>query len=128
VVRIHPELWSATNDLADLLSEFGSGRNDLERALVLAQKAKSLSPENPTIFDTLGWIYYRRGEVNQAIEWLGKAQARNAQNPIINFHLGMAYNRAGNPGKAKEYLRIALASKVSFRGKDEAEKAMAGVR
>jgi Flp pilus assembly protein TadD len=125
---MHPELWPPTNDLADLLSEFGSGKNDLERALALAQKAKSLSPENPAIFDTLGWIYYRRGDVNQAIEWLGKAQTKNAENPIVNFHLGMAYNRAGNPGKAKEYLRIALASKVNFRGREEAEKAIAGIR
>ncbi len=126
-MRLHPEQWSTINDLAFLLSEYGSGKKDLDRALVLAEKAKSLNPDNPNIFDTLGWIHYRRGEVKQAIEWLGKAQAMNAGNSIVNFHLGMAYNQAGNPGKAKEYLQVALASKGGFPGKDEAEKAMAGI-
>ena len=115
------------NDLAYLLGDYGRGKNDLDRALILVQKARSLSPENPFIFDALGWIYYRRGEVTQAIEWLGKAQGRNAVNPVINFHLGMAYNRVGNSEKAKEHLRLALASKVSFPGKVEAEKTMDGL-
>jgi tetratricopeptide (TPR) repeat protein len=122
---MHPELWSAANDLAYLLSEYGDGKKDLDRALVLAEKAKSLSPDNPAAFDTLGWIYYRRGEVPQAIEWLAKAQTGNAGNAIINYHLGMAYFRDGNTAKAKEYLQIALASKVAFPGKDEAQRVIA---
>ena len=31
VVRIHPELWATTNDLAYLLSEYGKGKKDLDR-------------------------------------------------------------------------------------------------
>ncbi|MBF0560249.1 MAG: tetratricopeptide repeat protein, partial [Nitrospirae bacterium] len=92
------------------------------------QKAKSLNPDNLSVLDTMGWISYRKGEINQAIEWLGKAQTGNAGNPIVNYHLGMAYYKAGNSGKAKEYLRTALAAKVVFPGKDEAEKTMASIR
>jgi Tfp pilus assembly protein PilF len=126
-VRIHPELWSITNDLATLLSEHGSGKKDLDRAFVLGEKAKSLSPDNATVFDTVGWIDYRRGDMNQAFDWLSKAQAKVPGNPVFNYHLGMAYFRAGNTAKAKEYIQIALASKVSFLERDEAEKAMAGI-
>jgi tetratricopeptide (TPR) repeat protein len=115
------------NDLAYLLGDYGRGGKDLDRALILAQKADSLSPDNPSIFDTLGWLYYRRGEVNQAIEWLGKAQAGSSGNPVINFHLGMAYHRVGNPKKAREYLERALASNISFPGKNEAEKTIASI-
>ena len=127
VVRMHPDHWSVTNDRAYRLSEYGDRNKDLGRALVLVEKANSLSPDNPAVFDTLGWVYYQKGEVNKAIEWLGKAQNGNAGNPVVNFHLGMAYNRAGNSEKAKEYLEHALASRVSFPGKDEAEKTMAGI-
>jgi tetratricopeptide (TPR) repeat protein len=126
-VRIHPELWSTTNDLAVLLSEYGKGNKDLDRALVLAEKAKSINPDNPNIFDTLGWIHYRKGDVNQALDWLAKAQVNAPGNPVFNYHLGMAYYRSGNPKKAKEYLQLALSTRVSFPGKDEAEKAIAEI-
>src|SRR5208283_4420877 len=127
IVRLHPDLWSPTNDLAYLLCDYGHGKKDLDRALLLVQKANALSPENPLIFDTYGWIDYRIGDVNQAIQWLDKAHAKNAGNPVINFHLGMAYNKAGNSAKAKQYLQTALTSKINFPGKDEAQKAMAGI-
>ncbi len=126
-VRIHPELWSTTNDLSTLLSEYGRGKKDLDRALALAEKANSLNPDNPNVFDTVGWINYRKGDMNQAVAWLAKAQAKAPGNPVFNYHLGVAYQRAGNAAKAKEYLRIALTSKVDFPGKGDAEKTMAGI-
>jgi len=122
VVQMHPKRWSAANDLAYLLSEYGKGKKDLDRALVLAEKAKSLSPDNSSVFDTLGWVHYQRDEAPQAIEWLAKAQTINAGKTIVNYHLGMAYFLEGNTEKAKEYLEIALASRVAFPGKDEAKR------
>jgi tetratricopeptide (TPR) repeat protein len=128
VLRINPKLWSTTNDLAYLLVEYGRGKKDIDRALVLVEKARSLNPDNPAILDTLGWIYYRKGDMNQALNWLGKAQTKASGNPVINYHLGKAYYSAGNTGKAKEYLQISLVSKVGFPGKDDAEKTLAGIR
>ncbi|HUI66724.1 MAG TPA: tetratricopeptide repeat protein [Nitrospirota bacterium] len=127
-VQIQPDLWSTTNDLAYLLCEYGSGKQDLDRALALAEKARSLNPDNPTVLDTLGWVHYRKGDMQQAVELLKKAQDGSAGNPIINYHLGMAYNRLGNPEKAKQFLQTALVSKVAFPGRDEAEKTMAAIR
>jgi len=128
VMRINPKDWSTTNDLAYLLLEYGKGKKDIDRALVLIEKARSFNPDNPAILDTLGWIYYRKGDMNQALNWLGKAQAKASGNPVINYHLGKAYYGAGNNGKAKEYLQLSLASKVGFPGKDDAEKTLAGIR
>jgi lipopolysaccharide biosynthesis regulator YciM len=127
-VQIQPDLWATTNDLAYLLCEYGSGKKDLDRALALAEKARSMNPDSPSVFDTLGWVNYRKGDMQQAVEWLRKAQDRSAGNPVINYHLGMAYSRLGNPGKAKQFLQTALVSKVAFPGRDEAEKTMAAIR
>ncbi|MFZ3157635.1 MAG: tetratricopeptide repeat protein, partial [Smithella sp.] len=128
VLRINPQDWRTINDLAYLLSEYGKGKKDIDRALVLVEKARSFNPENPAMQDTLGWVYYRKGDMNQALNWLGKAQSKAPGNPVINYHLGKAYYSAGNSGKAKEYLHLSLASKVSFPGKDDAEKTLAGIR
>ena len=127
-VQIQPDLWATTNDLAYMLCEYGNGKKDLDRALALAEKAISLSPDNPSVLDTLGWIYYRKGDVQQAVECLRKAQDKSAGNPVINYHLGMAYSRIGNSEKAKHYLQTALVSKVAFPGRDEAEKTVAAIR
>ncbi|HUI45145.1 MAG TPA: tetratricopeptide repeat protein [Nitrospirota bacterium] len=126
-VRTRPDLWATTNDLAYLLTEYGNGKKDLDRALALAEKARTLNPDNPSVFDTLGWVNFRKGDDKQAIEWLGKAQAKSAGSPIINYHLGMAYNQIGMPEKAKQYLKIALASKAAFPGRGQAEKTMAAI-
>jgi tetratricopeptide (TPR) repeat protein len=126
-VRIQPDVWMTSNDLATLLSEYGKGKDDLDRALTLAEKAKSLNPDNANISDTIGWIYYRKGDMKKAVDWLAKAQMKAPDNPVFNYHLGMAYHGAGNAAKAKEHLRIALNSKAKFPGKDEAGKTIARI-
>jgi predicted Zn-dependent protease len=127
-VKVHPELWSTTNDLAYMLCEYRGGEKDLERALALVAKAKTLSPDNSAVLDTEGWILYRKGDMNRAVEALSQAQVKAPTSPVINYHLGMAYFRANNAGKAKEFLQLALVSKGSFSGKEEAEKTLAGLR
>ena len=128
LLQIHPNLSGVANDLAFLLADHGRDRKDFDRALILAKKAQSLNPENPSMFDTLGWVHYRLGDMKQAVEWLAKAQAGRPQNPVINYHLGMAYHKSGNAEKAKEYLQMAMASKADFPGRDEAKKALGEMR
>ena len=125
---MYPNMWGAANDMAFLLAEHNRGKKDLDRALALAQKAQSIDPENPAILDTLGWVFYKRGELNKAMEMLGKAQVKFPQNPVINYHLGMVYYQAGNTAKAKEFLEYALSSKAGFDGKDKAQKTLAEIR
>ncbi|MGE5751004.1 MAG: tetratricopeptide repeat protein [Nitrospirota bacterium] len=126
-VKIQPESWSLNNDLAYLLTEYGDGKRDLERALTFAEKAQTLNPENANVLDTLGWINYRKGDVSKAIDWLEKALAKNASDPEFNYHLGMANYTAGNIGKAKECLHTAVTSTVGFPEKAVAQKVLAGI-
>ena len=45
----------------------------LDEALVLVQQANQLSPNNPAIIDSLGWIHYRLGDLYKALELLQQA-------------------------------------------------------
>ena len=52
-IRLDPNLGEAKNNLAYLFAD--SGQN-LDRALDLAQEAKTQLPDNASVADTLGWV------------------------------------------------------------------------
>jgi tetratricopeptide (TPR) repeat protein len=95
----------AANNLAWLLAERGG---NMERALSLAQKAKSLSPGSPAVLDTLGFVRLKRREYSQAIdvlkaaERLAKEQQSAAQLAVIQRHLAEAYFRSGQTRLASD--------------------------
>ncbi len=97
---------TAANNLAWLYAQRGT---NLERALRLAETARALSPSNPAVLDTLGFVRLRRREYSQAIEVLESASrvvasqqaAERAQLlNAIKHHLAEAYLRAGQPEQA----------------------------
>jgi len=124
----YPNQWNLANDLAYLLADYGQNKRDLDRALALATKAYQLNPNNPNVFDTIGWVHARRGEYQQAIDWLGKAYSILPKNPVISYHLGTAFYQVGDRQKAKTYLTYALALNTEFSGKANAQKLLADIR
>ncbi len=106
------------NNLAYLYAENGI---KLEEALVLVRKATELNPDDLSIQDTLGWVYYMRGDYNSAIDCLEKVKNKEIDNPWINYHLGMAYYK--NNLKEKAFAEFQLALKhPNFNRKAEIEK------
>jgi len=127
ILKKEPSLWVAVNDLAFLLSEYGNSRKDLNRALELALQARKQRPDEPAVLDTLGWIYYKKGDANTALGLIENAGGKNPRSPVINYHLGMVYQKLGKKAEAKEHLRKALQNKENFPGREEAKKALGGV-
>ncbi len=119
-----PNLWIAANDLAYLLSEYGTSKTDLEKALQLAGQAQKARPDDAAVLDTLGWVYYKQGDSNRAADFIARALSKNSENTVIMYHLGMAYYKLGRMAEAKEQLRKATESKEDFYGKDEAKKTL----
>jgi tetratricopeptide (TPR) repeat protein len=119
-----PDLWVAQNDLAFLMAETGG---DPDKAMGFAQKALTQRPEEPSVLDTVGWIYLKKGDSAKAIETLDRARAKAEGDPSINYHLGMAYAKAGKKEQAKTYLNKALAAEREFAGKEEAERTLKGM-
>jgi len=109
-IRLDPNLGEAKNNLAYLLAD--SGQN-LDRALDLAQEAKTQLPDNASVADTLGWVLYKRGIPSAAISYLKEAEAGTNPNDasigIVRHHLALAYEANGDLQQAREALSRALA-------------------
>jgi len=98
---------SVANDLASLISERRNDPASLERAFQIAQRLRG--SEVPQYLDTLGWIYYLRGEYDAALPLLRSAAGKLANVPLVHYHLGMTYSALGQVGLAKASLERALA-------------------
>ena len=76
------EIHTSVNDLDQQLDFcFESGKEDLSRSLIrkkleaerLLKRALEMAPENGFYLDSLGWIYYQKGEPERAIELIRRA-------------------------------------------------------
>jgi tetratricopeptide (TPR) repeat protein len=115
-LEANPNFAPAANNLAFQLAEKGA---DLNEALSLAQKAKEKFPEDPSLMDTLGWVYYKKGLYDSAIVELSDALEKLPDNPDVNYHLGMAYYKKGEVENARATLRKALEEKPNYEKADE---------
>ncbi|GHV02525.1 hypothetical protein FACS189485_03160 [Spirochaetia bacterium] len=61
---------TAMNCLGYILSDTNM---DLVRGLRLCRKAVDLKPQNPAYVDSLGWTYFKSGDVAEARVWLRRA-------------------------------------------------------
>jgi tetratricopeptide (TPR) repeat protein len=108
-IRLDPKLSEAKNNLAYLFAETGE---NLDRALDLAQEAKTQLPENASVADTLGWVMHKRGMHSAAISYLKEAEAGTDPNDasigIVRYHLALAYEANGETDSARDALARAL--------------------
>lgn len=123
-----PDFWVAANNLAFLLSEQSIGSQDLDRAMVLAQKAHRLQPDHPFITDTLAWVYYNMSNNIQARILLEEASTKLLDDPTLSYHLAMALYRDGLLKEARFRLVKALERDVDFIGRSTAEKTLAEIK
>jgi len=80
----------------------------LDEAEDLIVRALKLSPGDGFYIDSLGWLYYQRGDYPRAIEQLEKAVEITAVDPTIIEHLADAYEKAGRSERALTRYREAL--------------------
>lgn len=73
----------------------------IEEAKDLINKAYDLNPESPAILDSLGWLYFKLGDLEEAKSLLEEAFAKSQDNEIA-AHLGEVLWQRGNKDAAKE--------------------------
>jgi tetratricopeptide (TPR) repeat protein len=118
VLALDPGFPIAANNLAWL---YVSQNKNLDEALQLAQSAEQKMPDEASVNDTLGWIYYRKNMIDPAIRHLEVSAQKDPNDAATHYHLGMAYSQAGEFDKAKKALQRALAITPQFEGSAEAK-------
>jgi len=84
--RLAPNDLEFNNNLAYVYSK---ELNRLQDAIPPAERAAELRPNDPTVLDTLGWVYFKTNRIAQAEQALQRAVelARDAQEVPANYHM-----------------------------------------
>ncbi len=117
-----PRDWATANNLAYLLGERAQGKEELERALKLANTAYFLNRDNPTVLDTLGWVNFKIGNYAKAIQLLTDAVEKNPQQALWNYHLGAALAANGQKSEAVGFLQKSIEDEKESSWKTEAQR------
>lgn len=104
LIQLKPNHAHAYNALGYSLTERGER---LPEALKLIKRAVELSPGDAFIMDSLGWIYYRMGNIQYGLNYLNQAYAARPD-PEIAAHLGEILWAQGAKNEAKDIWQSAL--------------------
>ncbi len=105
VMELRPDYAHAYNALG---YTFADRNVRLPEALQLIEKAHQLAPEDPYILDSLGWVYFRMGDLPQARKYLQLAYDAKPD-PEVAIHLAEVLWATGDQARARVLLREARA-------------------
>lgn len=124
-LEIAPETPIAANNLAWNIAD--TERGNLDEALTLAQNCVNRNSANAGFYDTLGWVYFKKGLLSPAVEQLKKAVALEdadaarrgrAANPAYRLRLGQALASAGDKPSARREVELALQQEKGLSQKE----------
>ncbi len=105
ILETEPDSASALNYLGYMLADQD---RRLEESLEYVKRAVAQDPYNGAYLDSLGWVYFKMGELDLAEESLLKAIDSLRLTGVVYDHLGDLYFRKGNREQAIEFWRKAL--------------------
>lgn len=97
VLELAPDHAEALNYIGYTWADQGI---HLDKALEYIQRANDLKPNNSYILDSLGWVYYKSGQLDQASEHLERSISLEPNDPHIYSHLGDVYSDLGRKTEA----------------------------
>jgi tetratricopeptide (TPR) repeat protein len=117
-------LNDAAYELADFNADLPTAETNTKKALdKLEKETAQISLENLTaddlqrvnlmtaVWDTLGWVYFREGNLAQAENYIGSAW-RVTQHSEVGDHLAQIYEKMGDSEKAAKTYSLALAAET----------------
>jgi len=134
-LEITPETPIAANNLAWIITENGG---NLDEALQLATMASAKSPQSAGFYDTLGWVYFKKGLNSPAVEQMKKAVAMDesaakvngaSPNAAYRVRLGMALAQYGDKASARREVETGLknVSMLTAREQSDARTVLASL-
>jgi tetratricopeptide (TPR) repeat protein len=122
LLAINPQCGPALNNLACLYCD---NLGNLDKAYAFAQRAHQLFPNDPSAADTLGWIFFKKGDYASALKLFRDSAVGLPGNPEAQFHLGIANYMLANEDSARETLQGALNLTGPFPEHDECQNCLA---
>jgi tetratricopeptide (TPR) repeat protein len=92
ILTVEPSNANALNYLGYLLAVRG---DQLDEAISLVRRALQADPQNGAYLDSLGWAYFKRGDLEEAQKYLAEAAVRMPKNSEVLDHLGDVHARRG---------------------------------
>jgi tetratricopeptide (TPR) repeat protein len=111
ILSLSPASAMAANNLAWLYQEENTKLDD---ALRLAQGAAERVPDNPSVHDTIGMIYFKKEQLEPAIAAFERSVALAPDNASYQYHLAMALARAGDYRAARQAAQRAVKLRPGF--------------
>ena len=105
VLELDPENPDAQNFLGYSYADAGIHLDEAESLIRAALRAK---PDSGYIVDSLGWLFYKKGQIDRAVEELERAAKIMPQDGTVAEHLGDAYLKQKRPADALRTYRRAL--------------------
>ena len=84
----------------------------LPEALALITRALEISPQDPFILDSMGWVKFRMGQYKEAVEYLQRAYEKRPEAEIA-AHLGEALWKMGQQSEARKVWQEGMAKEPS---------------
>ncbi|MBI2689292.1 MAG: tetratricopeptide repeat protein [Acidobacteria bacterium] len=119
VLKIEPDNVIALNNYSFYLADQGS---NLDLALTYAQKAKSKSPADPMIADTLGFVYLKKNLPQNAASIFTELTGKHPQIALFHIRLATAYLQSGDKIKARRELDDARKNNPTKSDQDEIQR------
>ena len=118
--RRRPDDRYVANNYASLLSEHHDDPQSRQRALDVAKTVADV--ENPYFQDTLGWAYFKVGNLQDARLILKRAAEDYPNIAVLHYHLGAVYSALENKDDARTALeRAQELGGANFRYSDEVQ-------
>ena len=115
-IKLRPDSAETLNNLAYLYTELNINN---EKSLTMAKKANKLEPNNASYIDTLGWAYYRNGDLDNALIHLQKANSLVPAQSEILLHIGRVYLDKNEFDKALAFVKEAFKANPNMTDPDE---------
>ena len=117
VITLDPEHANALNYLGYTYADLGRNLDEAER---LIKKALKYKPNDGYITDSLGSVYYKKGQFDKALEYIKKAVKLVPDDPIMLEHMGDVYRKLNDKPNALKYYQKSL--KIKDKDKEALEE------
>ena len=125
LIAREPENAAALNYLGYLLADRGER---LDESVSLVQRALNVEPENGSYLDSLGWAYYKAGQLDLAEAPLRRAANLMATNSVVQDHFGDLLFKLGRYDEAVSAWTRALAGQGNSIDRADIDKKIKAAR